>query len=292
METISIEALVKEATEKKVKISDILIDREAEKTNTTREEIIKKMDKYYQVMKEAVENSRDTIFNFKTGLQNDIVALAKNYYSSKKTISGSAMSDVVIAAMSVSGYNASMGKVIAAPTAGSCGIMPAVLTTLEKQGIPRDNIVKSMFTAAGLADIIARNATFAGAEGGCQAECGSACAMASSAFVEASGGSPSQCADAFAWCLSNLLGMVCDPVAGYVEIPCMGKNIVGSINAVVCAELALAGVQTVIPADEVVMAMKEVGDAMPAKLKETGEGGLAATPTGKKIAERLLGKRK
>ncbi|MEI0478575.1 L-serine ammonia-lyase, iron-sulfur-dependent, subunit alpha [Brachyspira pulli] len=290
MDIKSIESLVALATEQNKKISDIVIDIEARSEKIDRQVIIDKMSSYYDIMRESVENGKKEKFNFVTGLQNECVEIVEKFYKSKKSILGETVGEVVTAAMAVSGYNACMGKIIAAPTAGSCGIMPAVLTVCENRGYNREDIVKSMFTAAGLADIIAQVATFAGAGGGCQAECGSAAAMAACACAEIMGGTPEQCANAFALSLSAILGLVCDPVAGFVEVPCMSKNIMSSVHAIVSAELACAGFKSVIPADEVVLAMKEVGEGMDERFRETSQGGLANTPTGRAIAEKLLGK--
>ena len=290
MDIKSIESLVALATEQNKKISDIVIDIEARSEKIDRQVIIDKMSSYYDIMRESVENGKKEKFNFVTGLQNECVEIVEKFYKSKKSILGETVGEVVTAAMAVSGYNACMGKIIAAPTAGSCGIMPAVLTVCENRGYNREDIAKSMFTAAGLADIIAQVATFAGAGGGCQAECGSAAAMAACACAEIMGGTPEQCANAFALSLSAILGLVCDPVAGFVEVPCMSKNIMSSVHAIVSAELACAGFKSVIPADEVVLAMKEVGEGMDERFRETSQGGLANTPTGRAIAEKLLGK--
>ena len=290
MDIKSIESLVYLASEKKVKISDIVIDIEAEAQKTDRQAVIDKMSSYYDIMKESVENGKKDKFHFVTGLQEECVEIAEKFYKSKKGILGDTVGEIVTAAMAVSGYNACMGKIIAAPTAGSCGVMPAVLTVCEKRGYKKEDIVKSMFTSAGFADIIAQIATFAGAEGGCMAECGSAAGMAAAACAEIMGGTPAECAHAFALTISPMLGLICDPIAGFVEVPCMSKNIVSAINAVVSAELACAGFKSVVPADEVVLAMKEVGDGMDERFKETSQGGLANTPTGRAIAEKLLGK--
>ena len=290
MDIKSIESLVALATEQNKKISDIVIDIEARSEKIDRQVIIDKMSSYYDIMRESVENGKKEKFNFVTGLQNECVEIVEKFYKSKKSILGETVGEVVTAAMAVSGYNACMGKIIAAPTAGSCGIMPAVLTVCENRGYNREDIVQSMFTAAGLADIIAQVSTFAGAGGGCQAECGSAAAMAACACAEIMGGTPEQCANAFALSLSAILGLVCDPVAGFVEVPCMSKNIMSSVHAIVSAELACAGFKSVIPADEVVLAMKEVGEGMDERFRETSQGGLANTPTGRAIAEKLLGK--
>ena len=184
-----------------------------------------------------------------------------------------------------------MGKVCAAPTAGSCGIIPAaVLTMQEEHRISDDTAVRALFTASAIGMVIAQNASISGAEGGCQAECGSASAMAAAALVEMAGGTPQQVSHACAIALKNILGLVCDPVAGLVEIPCIKRNAMGTANAFVAAELALAGIESAIPADEVIIAMKRIGDSLPVSLKETADGGLADTPTARKLQEQFFGK--
>lgn len=291
MDIKSIEALVAEATEKKVKMSEIIIDIEAKSQKVDRQAVIDKMSSYYDIMRESIEKGRKDKFHFVTGQQENCVDIVEKFYKSGKSILGDTVGEVVTSAMAVSGYNACMGKIIAAPTAGSCGIMPAVLSICEKKGYKKDDIVRGMFTAAGLADIIAQVATFAGAEGGCQAECGSAAAMAACACAEIMGGTPEECANAFALALSTVLGLICDPIAGFVEAPCMSKNVMSSVHAIISAEMACAGFKSIIPADEVVLAMKEVGDAMDERFRETAQGGLANTPTGRAIADRIFGKK-
>ncbi|NLA58510.1 MAG: L-serine ammonia-lyase, iron-sulfur-dependent, subunit alpha, partial [Firmicutes bacterium] len=190
--------------------------------------------------------------------------------------------------LAVAEINASMGRIVAAPTAGSCGILPAaLLTVMEEKNIPEDRVILGLFTAGGIGLVISKQATIAGAQGGCQAECGSAAAMAAAAIVEMVQGSPQQAAHACAIALKNVLGLVCDPVAGLVEVPCIKRNAMGVANALVAADLALAGIKSVIPADEVIEAMRSVGSSMPGALKETAEGGLATTPTGKQLAKEL-----
>ncbi len=287
----SIKSLVEMANAKKTKVGNIVSEMQAEKEGVSIDVVLDRMDSYYQVMKESVENGIKADFDFQTGLQNDIVSVSDKYFNSKKTILGANLGKLITSAMAVSGYNASMGRIMAAPTAGSCGIMPAVLTFCEDNGAKRSDIVLSMFTAAGFADIIAELATFAGSEGGCQAECGSASAMASASMAEILGGTPDECAHAFALTLSTILGLICDPIAGYVEVPCMNKNILGAVHAATFAELSLAGVKSIIPSDEVVLAMKDVGSKMHENFKETSLGGLATTPTGLEIKERLLNKK-
>ena len=180
-------------------------------------------------------------------------------------------------ALSIAEYNACMGKIVAAPTAGSCGILPgALLAAQEQDGFTDDQLVMALFTAAGVGRIIALQATISGAEGGCQAECGAAAGMAASALVELYGGTPEMAAHACAFALMNMLGLVCDPVHGLVEVPCVYRNVGGVSQALSAAQMALAGITSPIPCDEIIHAMKEVGDAMPAALRETGEGGCAA----------------
>ena len=197
---------------------------------------------------------------------------------------------VIAAALKTGECNACMGRIVAAPTAGASGVLPAVLLPIRKKyDFSEEEMVKALYVSAGFGQVIATRASIAGAEGGCQAEIGSASAMAAAALVSLLGGSPEQMAAACATALQNLLGLVCDPVAGLVEVPCVKRNVIGAVNALTAAELALAGVENVIPCDEVIDAMRAVGDVMPAALRETGGGGLAATPTGRRIAEELLG---
>ena len=179
-------------------------------------------------------------------------------------------------AMSIAEYNACMGKIVAAPTAGSCGILPgALLAVQEQDGFSDDELVMALFTAAGIGRIIALQATISGAEGGCQAECGAAAAMAAAALVQLYGGTPEMCVQASAFALMNMLGLVCDPVHGLVEVPCVYRNVGGVSQALCAAQMALSGVKSPIPCDEVILAMKDVGDALPSSLRETGEGGCA-----------------
>ena len=197
---------------------------------------------------------------------------------------------IIAAALKTGECNACMRRIVAAPTAGASGVLPAVLLPIRKKyDFSEEKMVKALYVSAGFGQVIATRASIAGAEGGCQAEIGSASAMAAAALVSLLGGTPEQMAAACATALQNLLGLVCDPVAGLVEVPCVKRNVIGAVNALTAAELALAGVENVIPCDEVIDAMRAVGDVMPTALRETGGGGLAATPTGRRIAEELLG---
>lgn len=198
---------------------------------------------------------------------------------------GPFLQQVIATALKVGEHNACMGRIVAAPTAGASGVMPAVLIPLQQRdGLSEQLMTECLFVAAGFGQVIAARASISGAEGGCQAEIGSASGMAAAALVHARGGTPAQMASACAMALQNVLGLVCDPVAGLVEVPCVKRNVMGAVNALSCADMALAGIMGAIPCDEVIDAMAAVGRTMPASLRETGEGGLAATPTGRRIA--------
>ncbi|MGI5930457.1 L-serine ammonia-lyase, iron-sulfur-dependent, subunit alpha [Pseudoflavonifractor sp.] len=204
---------------------------------------------------------------------------------------GPFFSAVIATALKTGECNACMRRIVAAPTAGASGVLPAVLLPLQQRdGLSDELMTQALYVAAGFGQVIASRASIAGAEGGCQAEVGSASGMAAAALVHVMGGTPEQMAHACAMALSNTLGLVCDPVAGLVEVPCVKRNVMGAVNALSCAEMALCGVKNAIPCDEVIDAMRSVGDSMPAALRETGMGGLAATPTGRRIAEQILGK--
>jgi L-serine dehydratase len=205
------------------------------------------------------------------------------------TLTGDFLNRAMARAMSSSEVNAAMGRIVACPTAGSCGILPAVILSAgEKLKKAKDELLNALFTAAGVGIIIAKNATLAGAEGGCQAECGSAAAMASAAVVEMMGGTPEQALNAAAIVIKNILGLVCDPVAGLVEVPCAKRNVAGTVSALTTADLVMSGVSSKIPFDEVVGAMYKVGRQMPVELRETAQGGIAITPTALKFKKEIF----
>ena len=205
------------------------------------------------------------------------------------TLCGPFIQQVIATALKTGECNACMGCIVAAPTAGASGVMPAVLLpTQSKFSLSDEVMVQALYVAAGFGQVIATRASISGAEGGCQAEIGSASAMAAAALVHLRGGTPEQMAAACAMALKNLLGLVCDPVAGLVEVPCVKRNVIGAMNALSCADMALAGITSAIPCDEVIDAMRSVGDSLPSALRETGMGGLAATPTARKITESFL----
>ena len=213
---------------------------------------------------------------------------AEKLLQSQAKLLGPLARKAAVYALAVSEANAKMFKIVACPTAGSCGIVPAVMiAAAEELDIDKDTCVNALFTAAGIGAVVARNASVAGAVGGCQAECGTAAAMGAAAVAEMAGGSNDEIMQAFALCMKNTLGLACDPVAGLVEVPCVKRNACYAVLAITAAEMALAGIKSVIPPDEVVEAMAEIGRLMPVALKETSDGGLAKTPTGRAIAERL-----
>ncbi|MCB7050725.1 MULTISPECIES: L-serine ammonia-lyase, iron-sulfur-dependent, subunit alpha [Intestinimonas] len=262
-------------------LTDDLRDRGGERDTSW-----EKMTRLWRAMVESVEGydpARRSACNLTGGD-------ARKVETRAVSLAGPVLTDIIATALKVGECNACMGRIVAAPTAGASGVLPAVLLPIRKKyDFSEEEMVKALYVSAGFGQVIATRASIAGAEGGCQAEIGSASAMAAAALVSLLGGSPEQMAAACATALQNLLGLVCDPVAGLVEVPCVKRNVIGAVNALTAAELALAGVENVIPCDEVIDAMRAVGDVMPAALRETGGGGLAATPTGRRIAEELLG---
>lgn len=288
----SIQELVSAAEERGLKISELVMLDQAEAMEQSPEEIYERMRKSFEVMRESVAEGQKKDLRSMSGLTGGEGYQMKRYAESTNGgLCGDFLSKAIARALAVAGCNAAMGRIVAAPTAGSCGILPGCLVSLyEDRGIPERDIVMSIFTAGAFGMVIAANSSIAGAQGGCQAECGSAAGMAAASLVEVMGGTPSQCGDACAIAIANQLGLVCDPVAGLVEIPCIKRNVSGLMIAFSSADLALAGVGPKIPVDECVDAMREVGNALPAALKETAGGGLATTPTGVKLRKQVFGK--
>lgn len=282
--------LMELANSKKCKIYEIVIENEVELQGLSREEIILKMKKALEVMKSSAQEALDKEIKSVSGLIGGDAKRLEDYRKNGNTLCGDTVVKAMARALSCSEVNAAMGRIVAAPTAGSCGILPAALITAgEKLNKTEDEIVNALFTASGIGQIIAKNATVSGAEGGCQAECGAAAAMAAAAIVEMAGGTPEMCLNAASIALKNIMGLVCDPIAGLVEAPCAKRNASGVVNALISSELALAGIKSIIPFDEVVEAMYRVGKALPEALRETALGGIAATPTGIKLRKQVLG---
>ncbi len=288
----SIEELVSDATIKNLPISELVIQAECNDMNVSRNDVWRKMKHNLDTMRLAVSRGAHGIgVHSKTGLTGGDAVKIKDYRKSHKTLSGDMIMSAVQSAIATNEVNAAMGVICATPTAGSSGTLPGVLFTLEKRlGLDEEQMVRFLFTAGGFGMVIANNACIAGATGGCQAEVGSASGMGAAAAVEVAGGTPKQSANAMAIAISNLLGLVCDPIAGLVEVPCINRNAIGSSNTLISADMALAGCESMIPADEVISAMDKVGKNMPESLRETGIGGLAGTPTGQEIRMRIFGK--
>lgn len=286
----SLSSLIQASVQEGCTISRLVLAQQAAQMEQTEEALYRKMEKTYRVMAASIEPGCRKNLRSTSGLTGGSAYKMRQVSEAGKSLTGPLLSGALYRALAVSELNASMGRIVAAPTAGSCGILPAAVLTMEKDlGCSEKDCIMSLFTASAVGMIIANNASLAGAEGGCQAECGSAAAMAAAAITELAGGTPEMAGHAVAIALKNILGLVCDPVAGLVEIPCIKRNASGVAGAFVAAELALAGIESAIPADEVIWAMKKVGDAMSPALKETAEGGLAATPTGKKLHDQVFG---
>lgn len=287
---LSIAELVDQATAQGERISQIVLRDQAEQMDTEPQVLFRKMRENYHVMQESIQKGTDPDIKSTSGLTGGDAWKLYSVYEKKKSLTGSFMAGAMWRALAVSELNAAMGRIVAAPTAGSCGILPAAIVTMQEEySLDEYDCIMALFTASAVGMVIGNNASLAGASGGCQAECGSASAMAAAAIVELAGGTPQMSGEACAIAIKNILGLVCDPVAGLVEIPCIKRNAGGVTTAFMAAELALAGITSHIPADETILAMKRIGDTMPASLRETAEGGLAMTPTGQALNTRVFG---
>ncbi|WP_455662315.1 L-serine ammonia-lyase, iron-sulfur-dependent, subunit alpha [Pradoshia sp.] len=281
--------LVELAETRQVKIAEVMIQQEMEVTGRTREEVIQFMDRNLTVMEEAIERGLKGVKSH-SGLTGGDAVLLQEYIKKGKSLSGEVLLDGVSKAVATNEVNAAMGTICATPTAGSAGVVPGTLFAVkEKLNPTRQEMIEFLFTSGAFGFVVANNASISGAAGGCQAEVGSASGMAAAAIVEMAGGTPSQCAEAMAITLKNMLGLVCDPVAGLVEVPCVKRNAMGAANAMVAADMALAGIKSRIPCDEVIDAMYKIGQTMPVALRETAQGGLAATPTGRELEAKIFG---
>lgn len=286
----SIASLINIASESGKKISEIVLHDQAEQMSTNHQILFDKMALNYQIMKESIEKGNDPTIRSTSGLTGGDAAKLSQVYEENKTLTGNVMAGAMWRALAVSELNAAMGRIVASPTAGSCGILPAAVATMQiEHNLSDEDCVMALFTASAVGMVLGNNACLAGASGGCQAECGSASAMAAAAIVELAGGTPAMIGEAVAIVIKNILGLVCDPVAGLVEIPCIKRNASGVTTAFMAAELALAGIKSHIPADETILSMKQVGDVLPAALRETADGGLATTPTGQALRKQVFG---
>lgn len=281
--------LVEIAEREQIKIAEVMIRQEVEVSGRAREDIIAQMDRNLTVMEQAVERGLNGVTSV-SGLTGGDAVLLQKYIKSGKALSGHTLLDAVSKAVATNEVNAAMGTICATPTAGSAGVVPGTLFAVKDVLNPtREEMIEFLFTSAAFGFIVANNASISGAAGGCQAEVGSASGMAAAAITEMAGGSPSQAAHAMAITLKNMLGLVCDPVAGLVEVPCVKRNAMGASNAMTAADMALAGITSRIPCDEVIDAMYRIGQTMPSALRETAEGGLAATPTGRRLEKEIFG---
>ncbi|HAR4025665.1 TPA: L-serine ammonia-lyase, iron-sulfur-dependent, subunit alpha [Staphylococcus aureus] len=287
----SIRETIDYAVENNMSFADIMVKEEMELSGKSRDEVRAQMNQNLDVMRDAViKGTTGDGVESVTGYTGHDAAKLRDYNETHHALSGYEMIDAVKGAIATNEVNAAMGIICATPTAGSSGTIPGALFKLEKtHDLTEEQMIDFLFTSALFGRVVANNASVAGATGGCQAEVGSASAMAAAAAVAIFGGSPEASGHAMALAISNLLGLVCDPVAGLVEIPCVMRNAIGSGNALISADLALAGIESRIPVDEVIEAMDKVGRNLPASLRETGLGGLAGTPTGEAIKRKIFG---
>lgn len=287
----SVATLVQLAQENHSTIGLAMAKYEAAQQQISAEEVLARMEKNWQVMKESIITGLTNPQRSKGGLIGGEGRQVYTYcQSGQPLLAGRNVMEAVSYALAVAEVNATMGRIVACPTAGSCGIVPGVLRKLQElDGLPDGKIAEALMTCAGFGMVIAHRASVSGAVGGCQAECGAAAAMAAAAAVELRGGTPEQAGEACAMVLKNVLGLVCDPVAGLVEVPCAKRNALGASLALVMADLALAGITSVIPVDEVITAMGAVGRSLPDALRETAQGGLAVTPTGLALHKKIFG---
>ncbi len=271
-------------------LPQVILADEQELTGLTQQQILEKFRDRWQVMCHSAQQALTQPQDMIGGLIRGQASAQNRWAKSGQTLCGEGFNRMMAMALSGSEVNAAMGRICAAPTAGACGILPAVMLTAAQQlQASQEQILEALVVATGVGAVITKNATVSGAEGGCQAECGTAAAMAAAGAVWMAGGTAEQCADACAIALMNSMGLVCDPVAGLVQLPCSFRNASQSANALASADMALAGQKSVIPADEVIDSMYRVGRQLPAALRETAKGGVAATPMGRRIHDEIFG---
>lgn len=272
-------------------IAEAAAQVQARESGVTPDEVRAMLRHHLKCMKDAVKNGLDEHLRSVSGLTGGQASMLLTRLREGKSLCGSLLGKAETYALATAECNACMGKIVAAPTAGACGILPgAMLAMMEERGVSEEQVIDAMLVAAAVGQSIATQASISGAEGGCQAECGAGAAMAAAALTYLEGGSPQQCADAAAFALMNLLGLVCDPVGGLVEVPCVYRNVGASGVAFTAADMVMSGIRCPIEPDEVILAMKEVGDALPPSLRETGEGGCAACESIRNRLELIRGR--
>ena len=285
---MAIESLraLEEASENK-DIFEVILDSDCTDRGVSRDESFEKMRALYAAIRRAREGY-DPALRSASGMVGGDGAKMREYVQKGKTICGDYIGQVIAQALEMGESNACMKCIVAAPTAGSCGVLPAVLLPYQaREGLDDDAMVRAMYIAGAIGQVVAAKASIAGAAGGCQAEIGTASAMSAAALCYLGGGSAQAVCHAAAIAIKSMLGLVCDPIAGLVEVPCVKRNAAGAMIAMSSADMALAGIRSAVPPDEVILAMREVGDKMDVSLKETGVGGVAGTPFGQKIAEKM-----
>ncbi len=271
-------------------IADIALRREMAERAETAEALLERMRRHYVTMRDSIRKGLEIRELSPSRLSGGDAAKLLAYSKTENPVLGADFARTVAYGFAVLEVNAQFGRIVATPTAGSAGVVPACLVMLEEtRGLTEEQCAKALFTAAGIGVLIGKNACFSGAQGGCQAEVGSASCMAAAAIAEALGATPAQACDAGAFALMNTLGLVCDPIGGYVEVPCVSRNGMFAVHSFLAATMALAGSRCVVPLDDVILAMRDIGRRMPRALKETAEGGLATTPTGLKFPPRPVG---
>ena len=284
----TIEELLRQSETDKKPLHRIILEEEMALTECSEEEIYQRLRARYQVMCASAKKALSEPQQMVLGLISGQSVCQNNHAQDDKSICGGFLNELMAMALSCSEVNASMGRICAAPTAGSCGILPAVLLAVgARYKATEQQLLDALLVAGGFGAVITRNATVSGAEGGCQAECGAAAAMAAAAAVMLAGGTGRMAANACAIALMNVMGLVCDPVAGLVQLPCSFRNASGAVNAAISADLALAGQDPKIPADECIDAMYKLGKKLPMELRETALGGVATQPAGRRYAEQL-----
>lgn len=284
-------AYLKEITdrvkESKKPFWQVVMEDDMQERNVSGEESFETMRGMYLAMKQA-DASYNPLLRSASGLAGGDGKKLEEFRKNPNRLIGDFLTEVMEKAVKMGESNACMKRIVAAPTAGSCGVIPAVLLTYgEQKDVSEEQLVRALFVAAGIGEVLAESASIAGAEGGCQAEIGSASAMAAGAVTFLEGGDEEDIVHGAALALKNMLGLTCDPVAGLVEVPCIKRNVAGAVNAVTSSQMVLAGIRSAIPPDEVVDSMRRIGRQLPPCLKETGQEGLATTPTGAQVAERL-----
>jgi len=284
-----IEEILKSADEKKLPFWEVILEDDMLERNVSRGESFEKMTKMFDAMIEA-DKAYSPELRSQSGLSGGDGEKLEKFRKQENRLIGTFLTMVMEKAVKMGESNACMKRIVAAPTAGSCGVIPAVLITYFEQKKPsKEKIVESLYVAAGIGQVIATTASISGAEGGCQAEIGSASSMAAGAITYLEGGSNEQIGNAAALAMKNMLGLTCDPVAGLVEVPCIKRNVSGAVNAIIASQMTIAGIKTAIPADEVFESMGRIGSLLPSCLRETSGDGLAATPTAQAVVDRIKG---